>query len=187
MDSRRLLPALVVVLALLTSCRGEAEGTAKSPATPPAATSSSAPDTSGTEPQLRRHSGPSDLVLERVRVTEHSGGEQVVLDFAGKGRPGWSAQYVDEAVLEGSGDVVDIDGDAILRLDVSGTPRPAPASRAPVPVAVAGDVAEVHVVDAYEGITTVFLGIESGRVPFAVEASRGPSRLVVDLGRGGAS
>jgi hypothetical protein len=191
MNSRKLLPALVVVVALLTSCRGVGDGTAASSATPhdvesPAA--SSTPDPPGTEPQLRRPSGPYDLVLERVRVTERDGGERVVLDFAGKGRAGWSVQYVDQAVLEGSGDVVDIDGEAILQIGIFGTPTQPPESRTPVPIEiaseVAGDVADVHVVGAYEGITTVFVGIEGGRVPFAIEARRGPSRMVVDLGGG---
>jgi hypothetical protein len=47
---------------------------------------------------------------------------------------------------------------------------------------VAGDVTDVYVVGAYEGITTVFVGLEGGRVPFSVHVRRGPSRLVVDLG-----
>jgi hypothetical protein len=93
---------------------------------------------------------------------------------------------VDKAVLEGSGDVVDIDGDVILQVGVLGTPTQEPSERQPVPIEiaseVAGDVAEVYVVGAYEGITTVFVGLEGGRVPYSLRARRGPSRMVVDLG-----
>ncbi len=119
-------------------------------------------------------------------MTERGDGGRVLLDFAGKGRPGWTVEYVDEAVLEGSGVVVDIDGDAILQIGVFGTPTQEPSARQPVPIEianeVAGDVADVYVVDAYEGITTVFVGLEGGRVPFSIHARRGPSRMVVDLG-----
>jgi hypothetical protein len=135
---------------------------------------------------VRRQRGPYDLVLVRVRVTERGDGPRMVLDFAGKGRPGWTVEYVDEAVLEGSGDVVDLDGDAILQVGVFGTPTQEPSARKPVPTeiasSVAGDVTDVYVVGAYEGITTVFVGLEGGRVPVSVHVSRGPSRLVVDLG-----
>jgi hypothetical protein len=189
MNSRKLLPALVVVLALLTSCRGVGDGTAGSSANPQTTSTgssagespSSSPDPSGTQPQLRQPSGPYDLVLERVHVTERGGGERVVLDFAGKGRPGWTVEYVDKAVLEGSGDVVDTDGDVILQVSVLGTPTQEPSERKPVPIEVAGDVAEMYVVGAYEGVTTVFIGLEGGRVPYSIHARRGPSRMVVDL------
>ncbi len=119
-------------------------------------------------------------------MVERAGGQRVVLDFAGKGRPGWTVEYVDQAVLEGSGDVVDLDGDAILQIGVLGTPTQEPSARKPVPIEIAdeaaGAVADVHVVGAYEGITTVFVGLDGGPLPFSMHAHRGPSWMVVDLG-----
>lgn len=172
---------MIVALGLLTSCGGggdATDATDSSPSAPP----SSSPDTTTPEPQLHRHGGPYDLELEQVRVRKHAEGNRVVLDFTGEGRPGWSVQYVDEAVLEGSGDVVDIDGDTILQISVFGTPTQPPADRKPVPVEVDGDVADVHTVGAYEGITTVFVGLDGDPAPFTVKSRGGPARMVVDIG-----
>jgi hypothetical protein len=140
-----------------------------------------ADNTDGLQLQTGRRSGPYDLELEAVRVVEHESGDRIVLTFTGDGKPGWAVRYVDEAVVDGSGEVVDLDGDAILQLDLSGTPTRASGTTRPVHRRLAGDVVDLHALRAWEGVTQVFLGIDGGRTPFRVSPLATPSRLVVDV------
>ena len=170
------LAHMLVALALLTSCGGSAEDQNG------ISTSGDPSNVSGTGLQEHKPSGPYDLVLEDVRVVDHDGHDRVVLRFAGSGRPGWAVRFVEEAVLEGSGDVVELEGDAILQLDISGTPTLTPNSSGPVRSELGGDVVDVHAVGAYEGITQVFVGLRGGPTAFRVSALTDPPRLLVDLG-----
>ncbi len=198
--------ATTVALALLTSCGnavdeaadppeasgGSASG-APSDLTQPAGTETDthpADGAQGCDPcagasrpgmQTGQRSGPYDLELEGVRVVEHESGDRIVLTFAGDGNPGWVVRYVNKAVTEGSGKVVALDGDATLRLDIYGTPTQASGTTPPVRRGLAGDVVDMHAVGAWEGGTSVFLGIDGGRTPFRVSALTTPSRLVIDL------
>ena len=108
-------------------------------------------------------------------------GDRIVLTFAGDGKPGWAVRYVDDAVVDGSGEVDDLDGDVVLQLDLSGTPTQASATIRPVRRSLAGDVVDLHALSAWEGVTQVFLGIDGGRTPFRVSALTTPTRLVVDV------
>lgn len=126
-------------------------------------------------------SGPYDLVPVRLRVVGRADGDRVVLTFRGRGTPGWSAQYGKRGVLDGSGRVVDLDGDTVLSIAVFGTPtRPADRLRQ-VPTKVGGGVADAYVAGAWEGVTQVFLGLEGGRTPYRISTLSSPSRLVVDF------
>ncbi len=169
------LLTLTLALPLLAGC--EADGD-ESPAPPAIAES--------TERQSGRGSGGSELVLVDVRVAEAGGADRIVLEFSGDGRPGWVADYVDEAVLEGSGEVVDLGGAAVLDIHASGTTWPAPGyySGPPRLTPDSGSaVSEVYVAGTFEGYTQVLAGIEGEPVPFRVRALTGPARLVVELGR----
>ena len=75
--------------------------------------------------QTKKNSGEWDLVLRDVRVAEHESFDRIVLEFTGTGIPGWAANYVDEAVLDGSGEAVTLGGDTILDIYASGTTWPA--------------------------------------------------------------
>jgi hypothetical protein len=90
-------------------------------------------------------------VFSGVHVAEQEGFDRIVLGFTGTGTPGWTVNYVDEAVLDGSGDVVGLGGD------------------------------DVYVAGTFEGYTQVLAGIEGDRVPFRVFALSDPARLVVDV------
>jgi hypothetical protein len=146
---------------------------------PPGTNAADNPD--GLQVQTGQRSGPYDLELEGVRVVEHESGDRIVLTFAGDGSPGWTVRYVDEAVVDGSGEVVELDGDAIMQLDLFGTPTQASGTTRPMHRRLAGDVVDLHALRAWEGVTQVFLGIDGGRTPFRVSALATPSRLVVDL------
>jgi hypothetical protein len=138
--------------------------------------------------QFAENSGEWDLVFSGLRVAEHEGFDRIVLEFTGTGTPGWTVNYVDKAVLDGSGDVVELGGDAFLDIYASGTTWPAddyysgPQQLEPEN---GGDVADVYVGGTFEGYTQVLAGIEGDRVPFRVFALADPSRLVVDVADNG--
>ena len=79
-----------------------------------------------TAAQTAKNSGVWDLVLTGVRVAEHKSFDRIVLEFTGTGVPGWTANYVDRAVLDGSGEAVTLGGGAILDIYASGTTSPGP-------------------------------------------------------------
>jgi hypothetical protein len=134
--------------------------------------------------QTAENSGTWDLVLSDVRVGEHESFDRIVLEFTGTGIPGWAASYVDQAVLDGSGEAVTLGGDAVLDIYASGTTWPAadyyrgPRQFEPEN---GGDVNDVHVGGTFEGYTQVLAGIDGDPVPFRVFALTDPSRLVIDV------
>lgn len=140
----------------------------------------------GTGGQMAENSGEWDLVLSDVRIGHHPGFDRVVLEFTGTGTPGWSVNYVDEAVLDGSGKAVKLIGDSTLDIYATGTTYPdsdggyysGPRQFQP---ADGGDIEDVYVAGTFEGSTQVLAGITGDRVPFRVFALTDPSRLVVDV------
>ena len=112
--------------------------------------------------QFAESSGEWDLVLTDVRVGEHEGFDRIVLEFTGTGVPGWSVGWVDRARLDGSGEAVDLDGDAVLDIYASGTTWPAdgyydgPSGSSPD----GGEVDDVYVGGTFEGYTQVLAGID---------------------------
>jgi hypothetical protein len=134
--------------------------------------------------QFASNSGEWDLVFTDVRVAEHEGFDRIVLKFTGSGNPGWAASYVDEAVLDGSGEAVNLGGDVFLDIYASGTTWPGadyysgPRRFEPPN---GGDVNEVYVGGTFEGYTQVLAGINGDPAPFRVFALTEPSRLVVDV------
>lgn len=142
--------------------------------------------TEGTADQTAENSGNWDLVLVDVRVAEHESFDRIVLEFKGTGVPGWAVNYVDEAVLDGSGETVALGGDTILDIYASGTIYPGSSGiyysgpRHFVP-GNGGDVNDVWVGGTFEGYTQLLAGIDGAPAPFRVFALTDPSRLVVDV------
>ncbi|WP_150461700.1 AMIN-like domain-containing (lipo)protein [Nesterenkonia ebinurensis] len=62
----------------------------------------------------------SNLLLGEVRVGIHEGYHRIVFDHVGEGAPGWTAEYVAEAVEPGSGFPVEMDAEVILYVGVEG-------------------------------------------------------------------
>ncbi|MEO5654344.1 MAG: hypothetical protein ABIP03_15580 [Aquihabitans sp.] len=137
-----------------------------------------------TAPQFRQVQSQRDLVFTDVRVGEHETFDRIVLEFSGTGPLGWSVNYVDEAVLEGSGDVVPVGGDTVLVIFAHYNLWPAsdyysgPKQFKPQS---GGDIKDVFIGGTFEGYTQVFAGIDGDPVPFRVFALTNPSRLVVDV------
>ena len=149
-------------------------------ATPPAPDGPPFPES--TEPQTAEPEGDWDLQLVDVRVGEHDGFDRVVLELSGTTTPGWGVAWSDEAVAEGSGEVVPLEGDHVLTISASGTAMPEPGSfEVPARLGPAGSVAEVQVTGWFEGYTQVFAGVEGDERPFRVFTLTDPPRLVVDI------
>ena len=153
---------------------------AESPSPAPAPDGPPFPES--TDPQTAEPTGEWDLQLVDVRVGEHDGFDRVVLELSGTATPGWGVAWSDEAVAEGSGDVVPLEGDHVLTISASGTAMPDAGSfEVPARLGPAGSVAEVQVNGWFEGYTQVFAGVEGDERPFRVFTLTDPPRLVVDI------
>ena len=211
MGSSRRWGALALAVLALAGCSGDDEPEA--PSTAPssvAATTSSAPTTSAATPST----SPSDepTTSERfstddvssptfpdmggdlggvglVRVGRHSTYDRVVWEFPGAGRPTFRVRYVDEPTADGSGDPVDVRGDAYLEVVVSTVGIPAAGSSRPAD-ASAGSLAGTVIAEAkaiyggFEGYGQSFIGVRDRERPFRAFVLSSPTRLVVDVSRG---
>jgi hypothetical protein len=122
-----------------------------------------------------------------ARVAHHDGFDRVVFDFEGTGTPGWMVRYVDEPVADDSGIEVDLDGDAILRIDASGLSTPATEDFDVDQVASgfydsgqADVVQDVYASGVFEGWSGSLVGLDE-QAPFRVFTLTEPTRLVVDV------
>lgn len=114
------------------------------------------------------------------------GFDRVVVDLSGSGRPGWLGEYVEDPVLQGSGAPLQLDGDATLRLAVTGVVYPTEEGAEPYagPQRIGADageaVEEVLYGSILEGQAEVFVGIGS-EWPFRVFGLEDPTRVVIDV------
>ena len=124
-----------------------------------------------------------------VRVGRHSAFDRVVWEFPGSGRPTFRVRYVDEPRADGSGDPVDVRGDAYLEVVVSAVGIPDAGSTRP-PDAQAGALAGTVIAEAnaiyggFEGYGQSFIGVRDRERPFRAFVLSSPTRLVVDVARG---
>jgi hypothetical protein len=193
MTTRLLAPAALLLLVAVACGDDERPARAASdPSTGPSTTGTPGDDPTAAVPAFPRGtgrqssdgSGEWDLVLTDVRVDERDGLDRIVLEFSGTGAPGWTVGYVDEAVLDGSGEAVRLGGDAILDLYASGTTWPAPdyySGPARLGSGTGGGAPDVYVAGTFEGYTQVLAGIDGEPTPFRVFALTDPPRLVVDV------
>ncbi|AEG44832.1 hypothetical protein [Isoptericola variabilis] len=149
-------------------------------------TGSAPPFAANTEPDTAEPGGDARLTVTDVRVGAHDGFDRVVFDLGGSGTPGWRVEYVDEAVDDGSGNPVDVDGDAILQVVISGTAMPDDSGvpeydGGPVDPDGTEAVEEVVYRFWFEGYSTAFIGVDGERRPFRVFALSDPARVVVDV------
>jgi hypothetical protein len=93
---------------------------------------------------------------------------------------------VDQANSQGSGDPVDVDGNAVLQVSITGVGYPYDTGleeySGPNPLAVADteNVREVVFDATFEGATVAFIGT-SASTPFRVSALENPGRVVVEI------
>jgi hypothetical protein len=127
------------------------------------------------------------LTVTTVRVAAQSGYDRVVFELAGRnaGQAGWRVEYVDEPAEQGSGDPVEVDGEAALAVIITGTGYPMDTGEEEVTddPALPGDlqvVRDVWLGAVFEGQYDAFIGT-SGEQPFRVFRLSDPERVVVDV------
>lgn len=131
-------------------------------------------------------SGDASLSPTNIRFGAHDGYDRIVIDFAGEGTPGWLGRYVEEARQAGSGDPVELAGDYVIQVSVTGVVYPIeegasafvgdrdfePASGTVIEQVVYGSI--------FEGQAEVYIGL-SAREPFRVFLLEDPTRVVIDV------
>lgn len=130
--------------------------------------------------------GGGDLLHGTVRVGVHDGYDRVVFDLIGSDVPGYRVEYVDQAIEDGSGNPVAVDGDAILQVVITKTRYPEEGEQyeggpGTYDAAGAEKVEEVVLSGTFEGMTQAFVGVDDGPAPFRVFTLTDPTRLVVDI------
>jgi hypothetical protein len=153
-------------------------------------TAAGPPFAANTRPDTAEPTGEGETFLSvtNIRVAVHDRYDRVVFDLDGKGggKPGWRVEYVDQASDDGSGHAVQVDGDAILRVSLSGTATPMDSgveefSGDRIAPEDTESVDEIVYRYWFEGYTTAFLGIDEGERPFRAFLLENPTRVVIDV------
>mgnify|MGYP001673501633 FL=1 len=132
-------------------------------------------------PPVRSDDPAKALALTGMRAARHEGFTRVVLEFSGEGTPGvWRAAWTEEAVEQGRGLPIQVEGEAVLDLVIDGTPMTASESSYPSGTHTrAGDL-DVVSDGTFEDNTHVVIGAPTER-QFQVGFLSNPSRLVIDI------
>ncbi len=126
------------------------------------------------------------VTVTDIRTGRHDGFDRVVLEVGGAGTPGWDVRYVDVASSQGRGDVVEVAGEAVLQVTVTGAGYPYDtgveeyAGPDPLPGQGTANVTEVVFDATFEGTTVAFVGTRA-EAPFRVYALQDPARVVVEV------
>ena len=141
------------------------------------------------EPRVETREGSGMTVLESVRTARNDGYDRIVFEFDDGRIPGYRVEVVELPVRQcGSGQVVPLRGENWLRVrlepsqahDERGRPTVRDRTRSTdLPV-----LREVQLICDYEGQVEWVLGLSAEPLFRVVELSS-PSRLVVDVRRGG--
>ena len=138
------------------------------------------------EPDTAEPSSDASVTVTDIRIGRHDGFDRVVFEVAGTGTPGWSVQYVDEPTSQGAGEPIDVEGDAVLQVTLTGIGLPADTGEDewsganPLSVSDAETVTEVVYDSTFEGQTVAFVGA-TAEVPFRVYLLEGPTRVVLEV------
>jgi hypothetical protein len=209
MTRRRLaaaLPVLALGLGLLSGCGDDDSGadatsgspSSSAPATTTGAAGTSTPATQGdgstdappfpanTEPDTGEASADSFVTVTEIRTGLHDGYDRVVFEVDGTGTPGWDVRYVDEAVSQGSGDHLPVEGHAILQVTLTGVGYPTETGieeydgHDALPGHGTETVTEVVWDTTFEGTSLAFVGLTE-ETPFRVYLLENPARVVLDV------
>ena len=113
-------------------------------------------------PPVRSDDPAKALALTGMRAARHEGFARVVLEFSGEGTPGvWRAAWTEEAVEQGRGLPIQVEGEAVLDLVIDGTPMTASES-------------------SYPSGTHVVIGAPTAR-QFQIGFLSDPVRMVIDI------
>ncbi|TYP80648.1 AMIN-like domain-containing (lipo)protein [Blastococcus xanthinilyticus] len=182
-----LLPADYAVFLSPPPATGPAAPATPRPSTtePQASPTAPRPFVADTRPDTAVPSAGAAVTVTDVRVGQHEGFDRVVFVVDGAGLPGWDVRYVPEARSAGSGLPVEVAGEAVLRVVLTGVGLPGDTGVAPYsgpdPLGLGGPaVDEVSVDSVFEGELVAFLGTAAER-PFRVYRLQDPSRVVVEV------
>lgn len=141
----------------------------------------------GSAGPVTQQASPDALVtVSEVRTGRQDGYDRVVLEMGGTGTPGWDVRYVDQAAAQGTGAPVELAGDAVLQVTVTGAGYPYDtgvqewSGPDPLPGNGTRTVTEVAWDGTFEGTAVAFVGT-TGEAPFRVYALADPTRLVVEV------
>lgn len=126
------------------------------------------------------------LTVTGVRVGRHGDYDRTVFDLAGTGTPGWRVDHVSQAAEDPSGKAVELAGDGIVQVVLTGTGYPTDTgfdewAGAPITTEGYAQLWEVHFVGTFEGQTQAFLGTKDRDAAFRVFSLADPLRVVVDV------
>ena len=132
-------------------------------------------------PPVRSDDPDKALALTGIRAATHEGFTRVVLEFSGEGTPGvWSAAWTDEAVEQGRGLPIQVEGQAVLDLVIDGTPMT--TTENPYPSGTHTRAGDLDVVSdgTFEDNTHVVIGAPAAR-QFQIGFLSNPVRMVIDV------
>ena len=134
-------------------------------------------------PPTRSDDPDKALVLTAIRAASHEGFTRVVLEFDGEGSPGVRlAQWSDQALEQGRGLPIEVEGAAVLDLILDGTPMTATSPKGSYPAGEHTRTGDLDIVSdgAFEDNTHVVIGAPTER-QFQIGFLSNPSRVVVDI------
>ena len=132
-------------------------------------------------PPVRSDNPDKALALTAIRAATHEGFTRVVLEFSGEGTPGvWRGAWTDEALEQGRGLPIQVEGEAILDLVIDGTPMT--AAENPYPAGTHTRTGDLDIVSdgTFEDNTHVVIGAPATR-QFQIGFLSDPVRMVVDI------
>jgi hypothetical protein len=147
---------------------------------------SEAPDfPADTEADTAQASPDAAVTVSDIRIGGHPGFDRVVFEVGGSGTPGWDVRYVDAATSQGSGDPVEVAGDAVLQVTLTGAAYPYESGvsefSGPAPTGSGTSAVTRVVYDAtFEGSSVAFVGT-GAKNPFRVYALENPTRVVLEV------
>lgn len=192
MSTTRLALACAAATLAVAGCTADTDRSQTDPvpvstmSTPaPQSTTEKVPTEAG--PTSGAHSADAGVTVTGLRIGHHPGFDRVVYEFGGEGSPGWRVAYVDQAIQDASGKVLDVPGTSILEVQITGSAYPFDSGveeySGPDPLTdpSATVVSEVQLATLFEGVTQSFIGIDAAEPPFSVTVLDNPTRLVIDI------
>src|SRR3954466_906713 len=139
-----------------------------------------------TDPDTADASSDASVTVRDIRLGRQDGFDRVVFEVGGTGSPGWDVRYVDQASSQGSGEAIDVAGDAVLQVSLTGAGYPYDtgvteySAAGPLTAAGTENVTEVVFDATFEGTTEAFVGTKT-RAPFRVYLLQNPTRVVLEV------
>ncbi|MCK9518135.1 MAG: hypothetical protein M0R74_03760 [Dehalococcoidia bacterium] len=124
-----------------------------------------------------------NITVVDVRTGGHANADRIVFEFDGPALPAARIEYVESAVQCGSGEEVEIKGEAILQVRIDHAVGHTEAGQPTIDEMVdgpGGTIEEAIRICDFEGVVTYAVGT-TGEQNFVVTTLKSPTRLVVDV------